>query len=278
VLTVQRFVNPTRATAGLWFLVRSTAQPSVGPRPSVGEVLPPRGRPPTRHIPATACEVTRRERDGPLGVYIRILDDIIESVSRSAPALVPLFRSDQQLRILGVLFAAAGDEFTIGELAERAEVAQATVSREVARLEEHGLVVTRALGRNKLVRPNWDLPWAGELRSILVQTVGVLGRLGVALSGLQGVDEAFVFGSWAARYQGEPGPPPRDVDVVIVGDAALRTVRRAVRDVEQDLRLEINPIVTGRDRWDAEDRDPFISQIRDQPLVPIRLEDASDGR
>ena len=203
---------------------------------------------------------------------------MIESVSRSAPALVPLFRSDQQLRILGVLFTAAGDEFTIGELAERAEVAQATVSREIARLEEHGLVVTRAMGRNKLARPNWDLPWARELQSILVQTVGVLGRLGEALSGLQGVDEAFVFGSWAARYQGEPGPPPHDVDVVIVGDAALRTVRRAVRDVEQDLRIEINPTVTNRDRWDAEDRDPFTSQIRDQPLVPIRLEDSSDGR
>lgn len=202
---------------------------------------------------------------------------MIECVSRSAPALAPLFRSDQQLRILGVLFADAGDELSVGELTERAEVAQATVSREVARLEEHGLVLTRTMGRNKLVRPNWDLPWAPELRSILVQTVGVLGRLGEVLSTVRGVEEAFVFGSWAARYEGQPGPPPHDIDVVAVGDAALRTVRRACPEVEQDLRIEINPVVVDRDRWDAEQPEPFIAQIKEQPLVPIRLQDMSDG-
>lgn len=198
-------------------------------------------------------------------------------MSRSAPALVPLFRSDQQLRLLGVLFAEAEGEIPIGELAKRADVAQATASREVGRLEEHGLVVTRTLGRNKLVRPNWDLPWASALRSILVQTVGVLGRLADALSDVRGVDQAYVFGSWATRYEGEPGPPPHDVDVVVVGDAALRTVRRACRTVEQDLRIEINPVVIDRGRWDADDPEPFVAQIREQPLVPIRLGDVSGG-
>lgn len=203
------------------------------------------------------------------------MDDMIGSVSRSAPALVPLFRSDQQLRLLGVLFAEIEDEIPIGELAERADVAQATTSREMARLEEHGLVVTRVMGRNKLVRPNWDLPWASELRSILVQTVGVLGRLTEALSGVRGVDEAHVFGSWAARYEGEPGPPPHDIDVVVVGDVALRAVRQACRAVEQDLRIEINPVVIDRGRWDADDPEPFVAQIREQPLVRVRLEQVS---
>src|SRR5207249_4068043 len=81
---------------------------------------------------------------------IRILDDMIENVSRSAPALVPLFRSEQQLRLLAVLFGEAVEELSVGELAERARVAQATASREIARLAEHGLVVTRTFGRNTL--------------------------------------------------------------------------------------------------------------------------------
>lgn len=193
-------------------------------------------------------------------------------MSRSAPALAPLFRSDQQLRILTVLFAESVADVSIGDLAERAGVAQATASREVARLAEHGLVVTRSLGRNTLVTANWELPWAKELRSILVQTVGILGRLADALSELEGVEEAFVFGSWAARYAGEPGPPPRDVDVVVIGDAALRTVRRACRAVEDDLRVDVNPVVIDRSRWEAARPEPFIAQMKSQPLVPIRLE------
>jgi DNA-binding transcriptional ArsR family regulator len=203
--------------------------------------------------------------------HIFILDDIIDYVSRSAPALAPLFRSDQQLRILTVLFAESTEEVSIGELADRANVAQGTASREVARLAEHGLVITRSLGRNTLVRANWQLPWATDLRSILVQTVGVLGRLGDALSEVDSVEEAFVFGSWAERYTGEPGPPPRDVDVIVIGRAALRAVRRACRTVEVDLRIEVNPVVVDRSQWDSDEPEPFIAQIKTRPLVPIRL-------
>jgi len=205
---------------------------------------------------------------------IRLVDVIIEFVDRSASALVPLFRSEQQLRLLAVLFAEAPDELTVGDLAERADVAQATASREVARLAEHGIVVTRALGRNTLVSANWDLPWAGELRSILVQTVGVLGSLADALSRVSGISEAFVFGSWAARHGGEPSPAPRDIDVLVVGDASLRSVRQACRPVEAELRVEVNPVVVDVDRWAAPDPDPFVAQVRNQPLVPIPL----DGR
>jgi len=193
-------------------------------------------------------------------------------VSRSAPALAPLFRSDQQLRILAVLFSDAPEELSVGELAERAGVAQATASRELARLAQHGLVVTRPLGRNTLVRANWDLPWAKELRSILVQTVGVLGRLAEVLHDVDGVEEAFVFGSWAARYEGQPGLPPRDVDVLVVGDAPLRAVRRACREVAQQLRVEINPVVIDRERWSSKRPEPFVEELRSRPLVPIPLE------
>lgn len=202
---------------------------------------------------------------------------MIGNVSESAPALVPLVRSEQQLRLLGVLFTQADDELTIGELAEAAGVSQATTSHEIARLENHGLVATRKLGRNKLVRPNWDLPWAPELRSILMQTVGVLGQLGQVLSKVPGVDEAFIFGSWAARYEGEPGPSPRDIDVLVVGDASLRDVRRECREVEEGLRIEVNPVVVEHSRWEATEPEPFIAQVKDQPLVPIRLGAAADG-
>ncbi len=202
---------------------------------------------------------------------MHILDDMIEDVSRSAPALAPLFRSDQQLQILAVLFTDPVDELAIGDLADQAGVAQATASREVSRLAEHGLVTTRSLGRNTLVAANWDLPWARELRSILVQTVGVLGRLADALGDLQGIEEAHVFGSWAARYVGEPGPPPRDVDVLVVGDAALRDVRRACHTVERDLSVDVNPVVVSRQRWHTND-DPLVDQVRSEPLVAIPLE------
>ncbi len=171
-----------------------------------------------------------------------------------------------------MLFGDGDEELTIGELAKQAAVSQATASREVARLAEHGLVVVRPLGRNTLVSANWDLPWARELRSILVQTVGVLGRLADALRQLKGVEQAFVFGSWAARHAGEPGPRPRDLDVLVVGDASFRAVRQACRDLEGELRVSVNPVVLSSDRWNAAEPEPFVAEIRSRPLVLIPLD------
>jgi hypothetical protein len=139
----------------------------------------------------------------------------------------------------------------------------------VGRLAEHGIVITRSLGRNTLVSANWSLPWAKDLRSILVQTVGVLGQLADALRSVGGIEEALIFGSWAARYEGEPGLPPRDVDLLVVGDADLRAVRRACQPVEESLSVEINPVVLTAAEWTATAPDPFVAQLKSRPLVPI---------
>lgn len=189
----------------------------------------------------------------------------------SAPAILPLFRSERQLRIVATLFTGADRPLTIAELADTAGVTPVTASREVSRLAEHGLVVTETQGRNVLVAANWALPWAHELQSILIQTVGVLGRLTSALSNLNQIEAAYIYGSWAARYRGEPGPPPRDIDVLVIGNVALRTVRNACKPVEDELRIELNPVVVTADRWKAKKPEPFIAQLREHPLVEIPL-------
>lgn len=189
----------------------------------------------------------------------------------SAPPILPLFRSDRQLRIVATLFIGADRPLTIAELADTAGVTPVTASREVKRLAEHGLVVTAPQGRNVLVSANWSLPWAHELQLILIQTVGVLGSLTTALSNLKQTEAAYIYGSWASRYLGERGPAPRDIDILVIGDVALRTIRNACKPVEDELRIELNPVVVTADRWNANKPEPFIAQLREQPLVEIPL-------
>ena len=189
----------------------------------------------------------------------------------SAPAILPLFRSERQLRIVAMLFTGTDRPLTIAEIANVADVTPVTASREVNRLAGHGLVVTETQGRNVLVSANWALPWAHELQSILIQTVGVLGSLSSALSNLKQIEAAYIYGSWASRYLGERGPAPRDIDVLVIGNVALRTVRNACKPVEDELRIELNPVVVTADRWNAQKPEPFITQLREHPLVEISL-------
>jgi DNA-binding transcriptional ArsR family regulator len=189
----------------------------------------------------------------------------------SAPALAPIFRSDEQLRILAQLYTGTDEELSVTRLAERAGVAMGTASRETARLAEHGLVRTRQLGRMRMVAPNWDLPWSRELRAILAQTVGVLGLLAAALAKVPQIEDAWVFGSWAARYQGEPGPFPRDIDVLVIGEPDRGRLNRSMRTVERELRVEVNPVVATSAEWDEAARTSFLGQVRAHPRVRISI-------
>ena len=195
---------------------------------------------------------------------------MIESMSEEAPALLPLFRSEQQMRLLGVLFAPDAEPLSVADLADRAGVAQSTASREIRRLAEHGIVVDRHVGRTRLVSANRALPWARDLQALLAKTVGVPSVLSYALVDVEGVEEAWVYGSWAARYEGEPGPSPADIDLLVVGTASLRGLRAGVRGLETSLGLEINPVVVSRQQWE-DAADAFIANVREGPLVRVPL-------
>lgn len=58
--------------------------------------------------------------------------------------------------------------------------------------------------------------------------------LPVPLGPVQGIAEAYVYGSWAARYEGRAGPwPVGDIDVLILGDPDRDQLYTALSDVEK---------------------------------------------
>lgn len=187
-----------------------------------------------------------------------------------APAAAPIFRSHQQMRILAALFERRGVELSVSEIAHATGVAVATASREVERLEEHGIVRSRNVGRSRFVSANWGLPWADALATILAHTAGLPARLAEVLRQVRGVRQAFVYGSWAARHAGEAGPAPRDIDLLVIGDARLDALRKALRGPEHELSLEVNPVVVTEDEWSGS-ASPLLAELRSRPIFELDL-------
>ncbi|MGQ0670645.1 MAG: MarR family transcriptional regulator [Actinomycetota bacterium] len=197
-----------------------------------------------------------------------IAGDIIRSVSESPPGLLPIFRSRHQLRLLGYLFVHAGSEFSIAELERRTGISQQTISREVDRLARAGLLSVRPAGRMRLVEADAGSPYFFELRALLLKVSGPAVVLAESLAGVTGIREAYLFGSWALRYQGELGPPPADVDVLVVGDADPDAVEAVCVDVGRRLRIEVNPVVLSDEEW-RRSGSGFLRQLRRGPLVQL---------
>ena len=203
---------------------------------------------------------------------IRKLNDIIQSMNSSASGFLPLFRSPQQLKVLAYLLINAGQSFPVPELVRLTGVSQPTVWRELARLEKAELVKLSTAGRTRIVEVNQQSPYFSELRSLMFKIAGPAISLKDALARVPGVKGAYIFGSWARRYAGEVGPPPRDIDVVVIGEADPDAVEAACQATHQPSETEINAVVVSRDDWLAA-RSGFVRQLKKGPLVPI-LENA----
>jgi DNA-binding transcriptional ArsR family regulator len=181
---------------------------------------------------------------------------------------LPLFRSEQQLRVLGELYLHADEEYLLSRLVERTGVPQQTVSREIDRLVGAGFVSDRRLGRMRLVRANRKGLYFDELSSMLRKAVGPVPVLRQALQAVTGLHAVYLYGSWARRYQAEAGPEPQDVDVLVVGDVDIDRVTRVCRRTEKALGREVNPTVVSASEWRT-GRSGFLAEVRRGPRVTI---------
>lgn len=125
------------------------------------------------------------------------------------PSLAPLLRSDLQGELLAELFLHPERELTLTDLARLLEAPLTTVHAEIGRLADAGLVAQRRIGRARLVRAEPEHPLTPALTKLLTLTYGPTAVLPGLLTKVRGLEAAFVYGSWAARRLGEPGPFPR---------------------------------------------------------------------
>ena len=191
------------------------------------------------------------------------------------PALLPLFRSQHQAELLMWLYLHPGTEYGVSELAERLGVPLSTLHREVVRLDHAALVKSRTLGRNRLIRANPDHPAAEPLTRLLQVSLGP--RVVIAEEfGIAGATVVLVFGSWAARYEGEHGPPPNDIDVLVVGTVDRQDVYAAADRAAARLGMEVNPVVRSAAQWSG-GTDALVAQIKASSHVTVLDAGASES-
>jgi len=185
--------------------------------------------------------------------------------------LLPLLRSPLLGELLAWVFLHPDQTSSVTELAQRFRMSQSTVSREADRLAATGLVREVRRGNLRLLQANLDGPLARPLTELLTLTYGPAAVVGDVLAAVHGVDVAYIYGSWAARYAGEPGPPPHDVDVLVVGDADEDDLFDAARSAERQLGREVNVHRVSAQAWRHPDDSPFLASVRSRPLFPIDI-------
>lgn len=185
---------------------------------------------------------------------------------------MPLLRSRAQGALLALLYLHPDRDYTLSEAATAIGAGLKVTHTEADRLATAGLVISTRRGNSRLLRAATETPVARALTDLLAVTYGPLPVLTDLLSGVPGIGAAYIFGSWAARYTGEPGPVPNDVDVLVIGDADRRTLWDIASDAEKRLGREVNVQNVTAEYWnDPDPADPFFKHVRERPLVELKV-------
>lgn len=193
---------------------------------------------------------------------------IIHIVTEKAPALLPIFRSRNQLELLTHILLHPDQKHSIAAIGRETGIPQPTISREVDRLTKAGLIEAETLGRMKLVRANKGSPYFQELYSLLLKSSGPAVVLRDRLRKLKGLRDAYIFGSWARRYAGEVGDAPADIDLLLIGNPSPTQVDDLSNKLERKLGTEVNPVILSPREWESATTG-FVRQVKKQPLVPL---------
>ena len=186
----------------------------------------------------------------------------------AAPPLLPIFRSRLQGELLALVLVDPARSWTIDELSQRTAQPYQTVATEIRRLHDSGLFTVTAVGRTKLLSANEANPYLRPLTRLVLMAFGPPLVIGEELAKVRGIEQLFIYGSWAARYHGEPGSTPNDIDVLVVGRPNRDDIHEAAQRAQGRLGREVNVTLRTRDAWVAA-TDGFTQQVRTSPLLEL---------
>lgn len=187
----------------------------------------------------------------------------------NAPILLPLFRSQVQGELLACLLGQPEREWSVTELATTTGIPLTTAQSELMRLEMSDVIHSRKVGRNRMLRANQQHPLLVPLTHVVMHTFGPVRSVADAFAPLN-PQHVLIFGSWAARASGEPGPFPADLDVLVVADDLSReAIYAAAEQIEATVGLSVNPVMRSTKEWEQRDSDPLLTEIHRRPSITV---------
>ncbi len=154
--------------------------------------------------------------------------------------LETLLGSKLRAKVLGWLFTHPDERYFVRQLTTLVGEDSTNVSRELARLEKTGILISTTEGKQKYYQANRQSPLFNELHGLMLKTVGAADIIKKALEPrIADINLALIFGSVAKRTENRFS----DIDLLVVGDITFGEVVDLIATAEGALNRELNPVV-----------------------------------
>lgn len=182
-----------------------------------------------------------------------------------------LFTKTQQ-RLLALLYGQPDRSFYLNELVRLAQVGRGSVSRELAKLDDSGLIMATRRGNQVHYQANSTNPVFNELKLLVQKTFGIADLVQTALIPFaSNLEQAFIYGSVA---KGE-AHADSDVDLMLVGnDLSYSEIMEQLAPVEELLHRAINPTLYSPTDFAKriDEQQSFVTRVLEQPRIELKFD------
>jgi predicted nucleotidyltransferase len=177
------------------------------------------------------------------------------------------FRSRTRRRLLAYYFTNPTARHHLRDLAGRLSTDPSNLSKELRRLQREGLFRSEVSGRQKYFQLNREYPLFDEVRRIVGKTIGAVATIRESLKKIEGIDEAYLYGSFARNQQDATS----DIDILVIGDPREEVLAQAVQKLERQLGREINYTVLSPKEFETRRtrKDAFLESVWHNKRIPL---------
>ncbi len=168
-------------------------------------------------------------------------------------------RSKARQRLLAYYFTNPTVRRHLRDLAKRLSIDPSNLSKELGRLEREGLFRSEVSGRQKYFQLNREYPLFEEVRSIVAKTIGAIPLIAESLKKVEGLGEAYLYGSFARNQQDASS----DIDLLVIGSPMGEALAEVMQKLERRLGREINYTVFSRKEFESRRnrKDAFLENV-----------------
>jgi predicted nucleotidyltransferase len=156
-----------------------------------------------------------------------------------------LFTSRVRVRLLTLFVTRPAEAFYIRQIGRITGETYNNVRQELKNLAELGLIREERRANATYYQANVEHFLFPELKRLVLKTEAVGDRLREALSTLENIRVAFIYGSTARGREAASS----DIDLMVIGDVDLEALDRAADNIEEELGRTVNYTVFDVEEW-----------------------------
>src|SRR3990167_7341580 len=140
--------------------------------------------------------------------------------------------------VLGWFMLHEEAELYVNEMARRLLLNQGNLDRKLKELEKNGILKSELRGKERYYSLNPSFPLFHEYKKIILKTVGLEHLLEEACQGVKGIQQAYIFGSYAKDQMDSAS----DLDLLAVGNHNTLDLQKKISEIQRSIVREINLI------------------------------------